>query len=147
MGEKKFSGVQGYDATEGGSIVSTSSNWRGYGAREMRQHLSKDGYLRVRLTVDGRRKWHSVHRLVCRAFHGEQPSPNHEVRHIDGSRDNNRASNLAWGTKSENACDRVTHGTQYRPPWDDPSFRKAQMKRMRAAHKRNKENGVGRYAR
>lgn len=64
-------------------------------------HFKKDGY----------REAHYVHRLVCRAFHGEPPSPSHQVAHFDGTRDNNHASNLRWATAEENQADRVRHGT------------------------------------
>lgn len=51
-----------------------------------------------------------VHRLVCRTFHGEQPSEQHEVRHLDGDKLNNVAANLAWGLHIENMQDRKRHG-------------------------------------
>ena len=34
-----------------------------------------------------------------------------QVRHLDGNRNNNAASNLAWGTKAENEADKFQHGT------------------------------------
>ena len=52
-----------------------------------------------------------VHTLVLTAFVGPRPSPEIEVRHLNGVRSDNRLSNLAWGTASENAYDRVRHGT------------------------------------
>jgi len=51
-----------------------------------------------------------VHRIVCEAFHGPA-SPGLEVRHLDGTRHNNSAGNLAWGTKQQNEDDRKQHGT------------------------------------
>lgn len=33
-----------------------------------------------------------------------------ECRHLDGNRHNNRASNLAWGTRRENVQDTHKHG-------------------------------------
>jgi hypothetical protein len=52
------------------------------------------------------------HVLVCEAFHGPRPSPDHEVAHCDGNRANNRSSNVRWATPKENAADRSLHGTQ-----------------------------------
>lgn len=44
-----------------------------------------------------------VHRIVAIAFHGEPPTPQHIVDHIDTNRQNNRPENLRWVTKLENA--------------------------------------------
>ena len=43
-----------------------------------------------------------VHRIVATAFHGEAPSDQHVVDHIDTNRQNNRPNNLRWLTKLEN---------------------------------------------
>lgn len=43
-----------------------------------------------------------VHRIVIIAFHGEPPTPQHIVDHIDTNRQNNRPENLRWVTKLEN---------------------------------------------
>lgn len=51
-----------------------------------------------------------VHELVALAFLGPPPSAEHEVRHLDGDRTNNRPSNLVYGTAKENAADREAHG-------------------------------------
>lgn len=47
----------------------------------------------------------AVHRIVTTAFHGEQPSPEHVVDHIDTNRLNNRPANLRWVTRLENIQD------------------------------------------
>ena len=47
-------------------------------------------------------KTHKVHRLVCEAFHGPQPTPNHIVLHLNEEPTDNRAENLRWGTRKEN---------------------------------------------
>ena len=44
-----------------------------------------------------------VHRIVCTAFHGEPIGDRNVVDHIDINRCNNRADNLRWVTKLENA--------------------------------------------
>ena len=43
-----------------------------------------------------------VHRIVCSAFHGNPPTDQHVVDHIDTNRANNRPENLRWVTRLEN---------------------------------------------
>lgn len=89
------------------------TGWRGESMEfGFRLTPTKDryGYLKVRLS-DGKRRYKiAVHRLVAFAFHGPPPTNDHEVRHLNGDRTDNRAANLAWGTRAENAADRETHG-------------------------------------
>lgn len=63
------------------------------------------GYFMVH-TVAGKRY---VHHLVCEIAHGARPA-GAEVRHLDGDRWNNAATNLAWGSRKQNAQDMVAHG-------------------------------------
>lgn len=73
------------------------------------QH-SMSGYHSLRLTAGGRSFGRQVHRLVAAAF-CERASPDQTiVRHLDGSRTNNRATNLKWGTYAENSQDQYIHG-------------------------------------
>ena len=79
------------------------------------------GHVRVLLTrPDGRRINRYVHGLVMEAFVGACPS-GMEIRHLNGVPDDNRLENLVYGTKSENARDRRTHGT-------DANLRKSHCK-------------------
>jgi len=55
----------------------------------------KTGYMEI----GGQR----VHRIVAFAFHGEPPTEQHVVDHIDTNRKNNRPDNLRWLTRLENA--------------------------------------------
>lgn len=43
-----------------------------------------------------------IHRIVATAFHGEPPTKNHVVDHIDTNKQNNRPENLRWVTRLEN---------------------------------------------
>lgn len=52
------------------------------------------GYMKLSTVV--------VHRVVAYAFHGNPPSDQHVVDHIDTNRRNNRAENLRWVTRLEN---------------------------------------------
>lgn len=50
-----------------------------------------------------------VHRIVATAFHGEAPSGQHVIDHMDTNRHNNRPDNLRWLTKLENIlCNEIT---------------------------------------
>lgn len=76
----------------------------------MRTRANEDGYQTVRFCKNAKHHFYRVHRLVAIAFLGAPP-PGHEVRHLDGQPSNNKLSNLAWGTDSENGLDQVRHGT------------------------------------
>jgi hypothetical protein len=74
-------------------------------------HVLRDGY--VVACIDGKNR--CVHRLVCQAFHGDPPSPKHEVAHNDGNCSNNTSENLRWATHKENCADKKIHGTENPP--------------------------------
>lgn len=81
--------------------------------RLMSKRFRHDGYLFVRLRIGPRRfRDFPVHRLVASAFHGSCPI-GMECRHLNGNQADNRASNLAWGTRSENTQDSLRHGTHH----------------------------------
>lgn len=54
-----------------------------------------------------RKPW--VHTLVAEAFLGPRP-PGHDVMHINGIRDDNRLSNLKYGSRSENNISMYDYG-------------------------------------
>lgn len=56
---------------------------------------NKTGYLEIASV--------RIHRIVATAFHGEPPTKEHVVDHIDTNRQNNRPENLRWVTRFENA--------------------------------------------
>lgn len=72
---------------------------------------SVKGYARVELSIDGEARKHFVSRLMLTAFVGSPPSPEHEAAHNDGNPRNNMLSNLRWATPTENAADKLSHGT------------------------------------
>lgn len=55
---------------------------------------NKTGYLEIACVP--------VHRIVATAFHGEPPTKDHVVDHIDTNKCNNRPTNLRWVTRLEN---------------------------------------------
>ena len=72
------------------------------------------GYLQVDLWRCNRQHKATVHRLVALAFLGAPPTPDHVVAHLDGGRQNNHWTNLAWTTQRENMAHTVAHGTHNR---------------------------------
>jgi DNA-binding XRE family transcriptional regulator len=59
------------------------------------------GYLRVKLSKDGKIKGFPVHRLVGLTFLDLINGKN-EINHIDGNKKNNCLTNLEWCNRSEN---------------------------------------------
>lgn len=68
----------------------------------LRQKNTKDGYKEVTLLKGSKPKSIRAHRVVAFAFLGAPSSPDLEVNHKDGNKQNNCVSNLEWVTSSEN---------------------------------------------
>ena len=67
----------------------------------LKARKSDRGYLHVHLSKDGKKKWYRIHRLVATAF-CENPHGFKEVNHIDEDKENNKADNLEWCSRSYN---------------------------------------------
>jgi hypothetical protein len=70
----------------------------------------RDGHGYMRFNVHGQNQ-QSVHVAVCTAFHGQRPSPEYQVAHLDGNKENNASENLIWCLKEENEGHKRVHGT------------------------------------
>ena len=85
--------------------------------RVLKQHLTKDGYLYVSTSVNGKNICLRVHRIVTICF---LPNPNGypEVNHIDCNRANNNVSNLEWCTSQYNTAyrDKLGHTARHNAP-------------------------------
>jgi hypothetical protein len=73
---------------ENGKVRPTDNHWTFGKPNE------KTGYMEIASA--------RVHRIVAMAFHGEPPTPEHVVDHIDTNKRNNRPENLRWVTRLEN---------------------------------------------
>lgn len=85
--------------------------------RLYKHKLNREGYfvtsaVKVHKTSSSRNAF--VNRLVCAAFHGPEPFPRADARHLDGNPANNRPENLAWGTRKENMADSIRLGRTIR---------------------------------
>lgn len=64
---------------------------------------SVGSYLRTSaMGDDDKTRSKEVHYLVCAAFNGAQPTPDHEVNHINGNKHCNLPTNLEWLTRGDN---------------------------------------------
>lgn len=97
-----------YDASSFGRVRSLS---RPGSKGQILARYTPDGekHPRVTLSKGGKQRPVKVHQLIALTFIGERP-PGLMARHLDGNAQNNYASNLAYGTRSENTFDIVRHG-------------------------------------
>ena len=80
-------------------------------------HPINNGYLNVRIKIDGNWTAKLVHRLVAQTFI-ENPDNLPEVNHRDCDRANNNAGNLEWCTHQENVAyrDKLGHTARNNAP-------------------------------
>lgn len=83
--------------------------WRGIVLQPI---VASNGYPFVSVCRNGKRKQMSIHRMVLESFVGPRPS-GMEACHNDGVRTNCRLDNLRYDTRTNNAADRKTHGTEH----------------------------------
>lgn len=102
---KEIPDFPGYFATPNGEIWSMK-----HGRPHPLREGSNGRYAIMILCRNGKRVGRQLHRLVLETFRGPCPD-GMQARHLNGDRKENGISNLAWGTVSENAMDRVRHGT------------------------------------
>lgn len=97
-----------YFASDDGRVFSCRP-WRGsMEPRELAGGINARGYRQVILCLGGRRHVREVHAVIAATFHGPRPE-GMDTRHLDGDKSNNAASNLRYGTRSENELDKARH--------------------------------------
>lgn len=74
---------------------------RKYPGKSLKVEEMKDGYKRIVLMKDAKKKRYMCHRLVALTFI-DNPNNLPFVNHIDGNRGNNSVNNLEWCTQEEN---------------------------------------------
>jgi hypothetical protein len=86
-----------YSITDGGKVFSYKRGAK----KELILSVKKEGYLGIRIRLNGKLKDYRINRLVAEHF---IPNPHNKefVNHIDGIKDNNNLSNLEWCTNKEN---------------------------------------------
>ena len=97
----KIEGFENYEVSNLGKVRNIKSG------RIIKPSLNKNGYLRLWLCENNKKKYLYLHRIIATAFidnSEEKPC----VNHIDENKTNNDLSNLEWCTERENAI----HGTR-----------------------------------
>lgn len=110
-------GFEGYEVSNFGRVRSYRAHGGNRGGRLIETPRTKTtrrhstGYLFVVLQSEpGKSRPTAVHTLVAAAFLGPRPD-GYQVAHADGNKLNARLENLRYATASENAQDKVAHGT------------------------------------
>jgi len=97
-------GSKGYEVSRSGDIRR--------GSRMLKPYPTRGGYLLIGIDYeDGVRRRRLVHQVVCEVFKGRIPL-GYKCCHENGSRSDNRESNLRYGTRTENMADQYRHGTR-----------------------------------
>lgn len=105
---KEVFGYPGYFVSTLGRIVSL----RRKTPFVMNPEIDKDGYSRVNIRCNDGKSTHKVlSRIVCEAFNGPSPTPEHVCCHNDNNKSNNRPENLRWDVQKGNIADKLAHGT------------------------------------
>lgn len=78
---------------------------------EVRSNAKNDSGMHIlNLYSNGRNHMVYVHIAVCTAFNGPPPFDGAKCLHWDDDHDNNKATNLRWGTLKENQADLKRNG-------------------------------------
>lgn len=98
---KMINEIEGYEEFTGYGITSCGKVWSFKTNRFLTPSRGANGYLKVVLHKDGKRKDFLVHRLVAEAY---IPNPDslETVNHIDECKTHNYVSNLQWMTQRDN---------------------------------------------
>ena len=91
---------------EGLYEISNFGNIRNSKGMTRKLTLGKDGYQRIGLCKDGKKKYFLIHRLVAIAFIPNDDVSRIFIDHIDRNKINNHISNLRWVTQSCNSLNR-----------------------------------------
>ena len=86
-----------------------NTNYYTYNGKLVPVWITRKGYCRCSLNIDGIKKNHLVHQLVAREFiDNDKDKP--QVNHINCIKTDNRVENLEWVTNRENYDHSVENG-------------------------------------
>jgi hypothetical protein len=91
-----------------GQIVRTKKSCGAVVGKALKWQFLENGYAKVSLCRNSKRKEYLVHRLVAMAFLGDPTG--YDVCHCDGNKLNNDVSNLRIDTRKGNMADQIAFG-------------------------------------
>lgn len=97
--------VKSKDRTQTDSLGRTRT-WKG---QVLNPDIAPNGYYRITLAVEGKRKQAYIHRLIATHFI-DNPNNLPQVNHKDGNKLNNSMDNLEWVTVQENTIHAYKNG-------------------------------------
>lgn len=102
---KKF--IKNYYVSNYGNVKNINTN------RILKPRKQHNGYLVVNLSICGKIKTYTIHRLVAKLF---IPNPQNlpQVNHIDLNRENNYVENLEWCSASYNVVHAFKSGNRHK---------------------------------
>jgi hypothetical protein len=86
-----------YYVSNYGRIIS----YMGNDAKILKPTITKNGYERLQIVIDGKKYNKFIHSLVAAAWLGQPKNLEQEIHHIDLCKTNNRADNLQYLSKTE----------------------------------------------
>lgn len=110
---KDYEGL--YQVSNLGNIKSNSyidASGHKRNSKNINPNIDRNGYYRVGLTKNNKRKYFQIHRLVSQAFI-DNPDNKPQVNHKDSDKSNNCVTNLEWVTSSENNIHAYKFGKNY----------------------------------
>ena len=95
MKYKRIKGTKNYYINEYGEVRNRKTG-------NVLKPYKNNGYLYVKVLVDGKPKHIAIHRAVGELFVDGKTEERNIIDHIDGNRENNHKDNLRWVTQQEN---------------------------------------------
>lgn len=92
-----------YEVSDQGRIRHKTLQWI------QKPDITKEGYARASIVINGKRTRVSIHRLVLQSFNPVENWEELTVDHINGIRHDNRLANLRWASMEENVAALITH--------------------------------------
>ncbi len=105
-------GFPDYAVSSEGRIKRIVEGSKGHLPKVLRPYANNQGYLCITIFAASKPHRKLISRIVCEAWHGLPPTPEHHAAHGDGDPSNNRPGNLRWATRLENEADKDIHGTR-----------------------------------